>query len=67
MNIKESIKIGFDRKEVAQKLGVSIVTIDRELSKNRIPHFRIGRRVLFTEAHLQEYIEKNSRAIKTKR
>ena len=54
-------KITFDRKEAANRLGVSVVTIDRELAKKRIPHFRVGRRVLFTDAHLEEYIKRNTK------
>jgi excisionase family DNA binding protein len=54
-------KITFDRKEAAKRLGISVVTLDRELAKKRMPHFRIGRRVLFTEELLQKYIEKNTK------
>ncbi len=57
----EFTKITFDRKEAAKRLGVSVVTIDREMAKNRIPHFRIGRRVLFTEENLNQYILKNTK------
>ncbi len=54
-------KITFDRKEAARKLGVSVVTVDRELAKNRMPHFRVGRRVLFTQELLEKYIEQNTK------
>lgn len=54
-------KIGFDRREAARRLGVSVVTLDRELAKRRMPHFRIGRRVLFTDDLLRQYIEKNTK------
>lgn len=49
----------FDRKEAARRLGLSVVTIDRELARENITHFRNGRRVLFTQAHLDEYIKRN--------
>ena len=61
MNAESTEKITFDRKEAARKLGVSVVTIDRELAKKRIPHFRVGRRVLFTQELLERYIEKNTK------
>lgn len=51
----------FDRKEAARRLGLSVVTIDRELARGNITHFRSGRRVLFTQAHLDEYIKRNER------
>lgn len=54
-------KEAFDRKEAARRLGVSLVTIDRELAKKRLPHFRVGRRVLFTQFLLERYIEQNTK------
>jgi excisionase family DNA binding protein len=51
----------FDRKEAARRLGLSVVTIDRELARGNITHFRSGRRVLFTQAHLDEYVKRNER------
>ncbi len=60
MDIEKTQKITFDRKEAAQKLGISIVTLDRELAKKRMPHFRVGRRVLFTQELLERYIEQNT-------
>jgi excisionase family DNA binding protein len=61
MNQQDTEKLTFDRKEAARKLGVSVVTIDRELAKKRMPHFRVGRRVLFTQELLEKYIEKNTK------
>jgi len=61
MNQQKTEKLTFDRKEAARKLGVSVVTIDRELAKKRMPHFRVGRRVLFTTELLERYIEKNTK------
>lgn len=55
---KEQIQ-AFDRKEAARYLGLSVATIDRELARENITHFRSGRRVLFTQAHLDEYISRN--------
>jgi excisionase family DNA binding protein len=57
-------KITLDRREAAKRLGISLITLDRELAKKRIPHFRVGRRVLFTETHLEQYIERNSKNCK---
>ncbi len=54
-------KMSYDRKEAARKLGISVITLDRELAKKRMPHFRVGRRVLFTDALLAIYIEKNTK------
>lgn len=54
----------FDRKEAARRLGLSVVTVDREIARGNITHFRSGRRVLFTQAHLDEYIKRNERKAK---
>ena len=54
----------FNRKEAARRLGVSVVTIDRELARGNIAHFRSGRRVLFTQAYLNDYIKRNEHQIK---
>lgn len=60
---QDQIKV-FDRKEVARRLGLSVVTIDRELARGNISHFRSGRRVLFTQSHVDEYIRRNERKAK---
>lgn len=54
-----------DRKEAAKRLGVSLVTIDRELARKRLPHFRCGRRVLFTNELLERYIEQNTQNLRS--
>ncbi len=61
-----SEKITFDRKEAAQRLGISVVTLDREVAKRRMPHLRIGRRVLFTEQLLTQYIEQHTKNTNSK-
>jgi excisionase family DNA binding protein len=58
------VKIGFNRREAARRLGLSVVTIDRELARENNALFRSGRRVLFTQAHLDEYIKRNERKAK---
>jgi excisionase family DNA binding protein len=60
MNQEKTQRITFDRKEAARKLGISVVTLDRELAKRKMPHFRVGRRVLFTQELLERYIEQNT-------
>ncbi|CAN5551692.1 hypothetical protein BH10ACI1_BH10ACI1_18920 [soil metagenome] len=52
-------KSRFDRKGAANYLGVSVVTIDRALSKKKISHFRIGRRVIFDKRHLDDFLSNN--------
>jgi excisionase family DNA binding protein len=57
--ITENTKERFNRKSAADYCGVSVITIDRALSKNKISHFRIGRRVVFDKRHLDEFLNSN--------
>jgi excisionase family DNA binding protein len=53
------------RKAAAEYIGVCILTIDRALRAGEIDHYRIGRRVLFSEDHLNNFLlkhQKNARA-----
>lgn len=56
---KPDTETAFGRHEAARRLGVSLVTIDREIARGHIGHFRSGRRVLFTESHIRDYIRLN--------
>ena len=57
--IAENSKEKFDRKSAVNYCGVSVITIDRALSKNKISNFRIGRRVIFDKRHLDEFLNSN--------
>jgi len=47
------------RQEAAAYLGVSIVTLDRTIAKKRIAYFRVGRRVIFSQSHLETFLLSN--------
>lgn len=55
----------FDRKEAAQYLGVSVITVDRAIAKKKISCFRIGRRVLFSKSHLDTFLSTCEQKAKT--
>jgi excisionase family DNA binding protein len=46
----------FDRKEAAEYLNVSVITVDRAIANKKISCFRIGRRVLFSKSHLEDFL-----------
>lgn len=48
----------FDRSEAAGYLGVSIVTVDRALASRKLACFRIGRRVLIAQKHLDDFLRR---------
>ena len=51
---KEPVKL--DVKAAARRLGISHQTLYREVERGAITHRRLGKnRILFDEAHLQEY------------
>ena len=54
MNIAE--KVLFDRAEAARRLAISIPTLDRLVKAGRISHFRVGRRVLFSEELVSDFL-----------
>lgn len=49
----------FNRKEAAEYLGVSVITVDRAIANKKISCFRIGRRVIFDRSQLDEFLQKN--------
>ncbi len=61
MNEEKIDKTVFDRKEAARRLGISVVTVDRQLAKKRLPHFRVGNRVLFNQKMLDQFIDQNTK------
>jgi excisionase family DNA binding protein len=48
-------KLLYSRKEAAQLLNVSYITVDRLVKAHKLPCRRLGRRVLFTLADLQAF------------
>ena len=56
-NMFENLR--FNRGHAADYLGVSVVTIDRALAKRKISCFRIGRRVIFSKEHLDNFLCRN--------
>jgi excisionase family DNA binding protein len=56
----------YNRKESAEYLGVSVVTVDRAIASRKISFFRLGRRVVFDKRHLDEYLERHEYRAKVK-
>jgi len=46
----------FNRHQAAGYCGVSVITIDRALAKEKISHFRVGRRIIFDKSHLDSFL-----------
>lgn len=67
MKIGKNYSVTLDRRAAARFLGVSVVTLDREVARGRISHFRIGRRVLFSQEFLEDFLRENFVASKQKR
>ena len=47
------------RKEAAEKLGVSLPTVDRLIAKGDLPAVRLGRSVKIHEGLLDEWVREN--------
>lgn len=48
--------------QAAERLGVSRRTLERLVSKRKVPFVRIGGRVLFRPTKLEAYLNKQERA-----
>ena len=57
--MEQTIEKRFNRKQAANYLCVSVITLDRALNKKKLACYRIGRRVLFSKNHLDEFLKKN--------
>jgi excisionase family DNA binding protein len=54
-----SLKQRYSRVEAAYYLGVSVITIDRALAGEKVGCYRIGRRIVFSQQHLDEFLSRN--------
>ncbi len=54
-----SVKQCFSRLEAAYYLGVSVITIDRAVAGQKVGCYRIGRRIVFSKQHLDEFLSRN--------
>ncbi len=54
-----SAKQVFSRDEAAYYLGVSVISIDRALAGEKVGCYRIGRRIVFSKQHLDEFLSRN--------
>ncbi|QHI72871.1 helix-turn-helix domain-containing protein [Aminipila terrae] len=48
----------FDSREAAAYLHICYDTLVRSVRKNEIPHFKVGRKLLFRKDSLDEFIRK---------
>jgi excisionase family DNA binding protein len=46
-----------DKQQFASRIGVSVSTLERLLSKGKIKPVRIGGRVLFREHHVTDFLD----------
>jgi DNA-binding transcriptional MerR regulator len=54
--LPEGIMI-YNKKSFARTLGISIETIDRYRKAGKLPHHKIGDRVIFTESDLLAFLD----------
>jgi len=55
--VKSLVKEYYTYPEAAQRLGVSVSTLERLASAGKVSRLKIGGKVYFTEASLLEYME----------
>lgn len=57
----------YDRREAAEYLKIAVVTIDRAIARKEISLFRVGRRVIFDQSHLDDFLKRNECLARPKR
>ncbi len=62
----KNAKQKFSRIEAANYCGISVVTIDRALAREKVGCYRIGRRIVFSKQHLDEFLSSNECKAKVK-
>ena len=63
-------KIGYSIKEAEKITGLGRTTLWKAIEEGRLKCFKVGRRRIFSLAHLEEFLklyESNSEAVSTKR
>ena len=60
------VKKVFTEAEASMEIGVSRTTMWRLREEGKIPFRQVGRRVLYTQEHLQAFIDRCERQTKTK-
>jgi excisionase family DNA binding protein len=50
-------------KEFAKAVGVSRVTLWRMRQKGQLPHYKLGRRVLYGQHHVTEFLKAHERPL----
>jgi excisionase family DNA binding protein len=54
--VSNVLPIGLDRLTAAKMLGISIASLDRHVRAGRIPHRKLGRRVLFDRQTIESWL-----------
>jgi excisionase family DNA binding protein len=47
----------FDEREAAQRIGVSRITLLRARKRGEIGYYRVGSRVIYSEAHIRAILD----------
>jgi excisionase family DNA binding protein len=55
----ENSKSYYSKQDLSVELGVSIRTIDNWISYGLISYSKIGRRVIFSRADIEEFVQRN--------
>ena len=50
-------KVVLDKKDVAERLGISVVSLDRLRRRGVLPYRQIGRLVRFLQEDIDKYLE----------
>ena len=57
-------EVPMDKKEFAYRARISVTSLNRMLRRRQVGYLRSGRRVYFSEKHLQDYLKSCERPAK---
>jgi excisionase family DNA binding protein len=65
MQEARNTKTTYSRKDSAEYLGISVVTLDRAVAGKKIDHCRVGTRVIFLREHLDGFLKAHEQKAQT--
>ena len=61
---ENTLTLTLTREQAARRLQISVSMVDSLVKRGKLGHFRAGRRVLFNDDHLVEYLSTIQRTVK---
>jgi len=64
---EETRRLTFTEKEFCEKVGISRVTAWRLRNANKLPHCRIGTKIVYTSEQIKQFLELHTKIVMIKK